>query len=534
MQQELYDQLNKGWKTTCRILFGEEIGELKEFEGYLSEYPPFDRKESCVSGKKVRLVDERYSKDARFISSDEIKEEAIDPLTINEIKDIDSIVEAVCEKWRYCGNRILGNSAFIDSSDLVVDSQHVANCSNIERSSRVFSSFNVRDNSKYIYGSGYGGRCEFILHSYGFFNTKRMFECCLVTESSDVYFSHNCIGCQELLFSFFQRNKRYAIGNLELPKDKYTVLKKKLLSEVADDLKKNKRYPSLFKMVDNVEPAPKFKPQIGLKKIEEDKGEIEKAFTKACRVVLGCDVRGIDRYEDWLLKNAVRIKKIPTPFGNNTYIPEGLDYWVYSLIPEKRTVCYEEGMELGKLKMNEDELCSIEKIKEGLRKTGYFSAELLFGKIKNRIQSPLVYDASHVYKSYDGTFSEYVGLTSFAASSKYTFGCGRILQSQFVINCYNSTYLTRCFEVDTSTKCSDSYFCHNCEGLIDCMFCWNAKGKRNAIGNLSIEQSKYKGIKDAVIEQIAEELEKNGGLKLDIFNIGSTGEKLWYPKLMKH
>jgi len=105
-------------------------------------------------------------------------------------------------------------------------------------------------------------------------------------------------------------------------------------------------------------------------------------------------------------------------------------------------------------------------------------------------------------------------------NSKYTFGCYRILESQFCINCYNSLYLTRCFEVDTSTKCSDSLFCHNSEALQDCAFCFNAKGKRHAIGNLQLPPEQYRKIKNMLVEQMTEEILKTKELNYDIFNIG--------------
>jgi hypothetical protein len=73
--------------------------------------------------------------------------------------------------------------------------------------------------------------------------------------------------------------------------------------------------------------------------------------------------------------------------------------------------------------------------------------------------------------------------------------------------------------MDTSTKCADSMFCHNSEGLQDAIFCFNTKGKRHAIGNAEFLVDAYKKVKDALIEQMASELIKNKGLKYDIFNI---------------
>jgi hypothetical protein len=56
--------------------------------------------------------------------------------------------------------------------------------------------------------------------------------------------------------------------------------------------------------------------------------------------------------------------------------------------------------------------------------------------------------------------------------------------------------------------------------MSDAMFCFNVKGKRNAIGNTQLEPGRYKAIKDSLIEQIADEIMKNKGLRLDIYNMG--------------
>ena len=85
-----YDMLNKGWKATTKILFGEALGELKDYSDWLHEYlPPSARKKSHLSGKPVTLTMDYYCPTAKFVSADELKERAIAPLTINEVKDID-------------------------------------------------------------------------------------------------------------------------------------------------------------------------------------------------------------------------------------------------------------------------------------------------------------------------------------------------------------------------------------------------------------------------------------------------------------
>ena len=89
-----YEIMNNAFKTACKVLFREEIGDLKDYEEWLKEYiiNPVER-------ERVKVSSENYAKNAKFIdyrSIDFMKK--FEPLNINEIKDIDSIVEALKER----------------------------------------------------------------------------------------------------------------------------------------------------------------------------------------------------------------------------------------------------------------------------------------------------------------------------------------------------------------------------------------------------------------------------------------------------
>jgi hypothetical protein len=523
MTSQTYDALNKAWKSTCRIVLGDEVGELKDYEGWLGEYlPPVEKRKSHLSGREITLANPRYPDGARFVSMEEITERKADPLSINDIKDIDSIVRAVSEQWEYAGNRVQGNSAMIETSDIVVDSQSVSGSTDIGQSQYVSSSFMIRSNSKYVFGSGWCGKTEFAIRHVAGFNNSRILESTLVGESSDIFFCHNIIGCMDAMFSFSQRNKRHCIGNLELPKDKYAALKSKLLAEIREELEGKKRFPSLMEMV----PAKQAgcgagRLSLPIKEERTSMEPIEKAFSSTFRIVLGCKPGKLGEYEDWLMTGIPPLEDITSPFGHRTFLPVDKSFSCFSKFPRSRTVSFCEAMELGKRKLDEPSVGSLEKIRDGLRDIAFFTIEYAEGVNSNNIKSPLVFNGSHNYRIYDATYSEYAALGSMSLNSKYTFGCYRVVESQFCIKCYNSLKLSRCFEVDTSSNCLDSMFCHNSEALSDCMFCFNIKGKRHAIGNVDLEPGKYRTVRGALVGQIADELETKKGLHLDIFGIGA-------------
>lgn len=153
MDPKLYSELNKAWKATCRVVLGDEVGELKDYEGWLQrDYAEKPRIEiSAITGKKTTIICDDYCKGAKFISFDEIDfNKRFEPLNINEIKDIDSVIEALQERFYYTGNIVLGNSRFVDGSTNIIDCTYIYNT-------------NMMDKSEYIADSAYGRRSKFVL-----------------------------------------------------------------------------------------------------------------------------------------------------------------------------------------------------------------------------------------------------------------------------------------------------------------------------------------------------------------------------------
>jgi len=520
LSPKLYDELNKAWKSTCRILFGEEIGELEDFSEWTGEYSYRGAvRGSHVSGKPVHTATGEYCDGSRFVSADEIRE-ASAPLDINRIKDLDSVLDALSERWEYSGNRMIGNCRCVDTSDKVYDSSYVSSSSDIKKSSAIFSSFSTHKSS-HVFGSAFTDGCNFLVRSIDVLNATRCLEAHLVQEVSDAYFCYDCKSCHDILFSFHQQNKRYCIGNLELPKDKYLDIKTKLIGEIREKLKRTKKFPSLFKLVPDTSPD-RIAIASEATKQETNVGPINKSFSSLGKILFQREIGGtIEDYEAWLSAKTASLEEVETPFGGRTYLPHKPEYEPYlSLFPKKRWVTYEEAQGLGAIHLDEADVIGLKTIENGLARIGFFNMGGIIGKNAGLVKCTSVYNVSNVYRGHAVVSSENVGVSSAVLGSKNVFGSHAVIGSAFCMKCYYSTELNRCFEVDSSTKCSDTYFAHNCEGLQDAMFCFNAKGKRHAIGNMELQPDQYKKIKGLLISQIADELSKERQLRLDIFNIG--------------
>ncbi|MCX6769618.1 MAG: hypothetical protein NT051_02975, partial [Candidatus Micrarchaeota archaeon] len=93
MDATLERQLQKDWNSTCRVLFGREIGKLPDYSEWLSEYlPPTARRKSHLSGKEVMLASDLYSKNAQFVSADEAVQNRKYAISINDMKDLDTLL----------------------------------------------------------------------------------------------------------------------------------------------------------------------------------------------------------------------------------------------------------------------------------------------------------------------------------------------------------------------------------------------------------------------------------------------------------
>lgn len=93
----LLEKLDEEFGKTCKVIFGGGIGALADFEPYLKEYMQQPKKfKSAVSDEDVYLSGSSYLPSSRFLGFNEIDwKRKFEPLGINEIKDIDSIVGAL-------------------------------------------------------------------------------------------------------------------------------------------------------------------------------------------------------------------------------------------------------------------------------------------------------------------------------------------------------------------------------------------------------------------------------------------------------
>ena len=519
----VYDEVNRKWKSTCRILLGGEVGELEEFEAWLRDCTgPRHIAASEKSGKDVVSYDGRYSQKARWVSLDEVSfSEKPAAFDINSLKDIDSILQAVSEQIIYTGNIHLGNSTQIENSTTVMDSHYIYD------SESVWTSKNVAHTTHVIGECVFGGHCasnDFLIRC-NCIMCERCFEVSKCELSSGIYFSHGLAACRDCMFSFNLRAKRNMIGNLQLTKEKYASLKQKLVAEMREILMKDKRIFHIFDMFNDEPPdyAPMtaaFAKMLPPKMRKTDKSVIEGAFSETSKIIFGKPCSGIDKYSGWLKRNTRIFKDGKScASGKPLLLPQYSDFLLF---PKGRLLDLEEAEFIGgRLSLSEKEASglTVAGAPRALSKIAYFTCEWRSGNNANNIDCPIEFECTDSYRSIINIRCKRCAYGWWPRESEHMFGFNRTRFSSFCINAFDSNKIQRCFEVSEARNCSDCLYCHNIENVHDSMFCFNAKNLKNAVGNVELPREEYLAVKKKVLAELNEELARTDSIALSIFNL---------------
>jgi len=522
MASQTYETLNKAWKSTCRTVLGDEIGELEDYGEWLSLHmDPFRVRKSCVSGSDVYCAVPYYCENGKFISLEEVDfNKRFEPLTINEIKDIDSIAQAIKERFAYCGNVVLENSKNVYQSSNVQNSYHILN-SNFTSDCEYLAYCSNTRRDKYCFGVKTDVESNHVIRGFEGHRNSRCFEEWFCITNSDVYCSFGVWNSQDMMFCFNLDNKRLHIGNIQLTKDRYLSIKAKLLEDIRGELIKKKSFPSLMDMIVEDPRLPELEgiPDVGEDFENGDKLPIEQAFSKTTKIVLGKGLHGIDHYEKWMMRHIPKLDSQKSVIsGKSLYQGRNTPFFAF---PKSRLVKEREAYALGgKLKMDEEEIKSVSSIRKSLWKIALVYSEGYLGEKRNVFGVPIFNTCINCYCGPLFAYNENCAFCYWSRESKNMLGSAQAHSSSFCIDSYYSTHISRAFEVDSCSNCSDIYFCHNCENAKDSMFCFNAKNLRNAIGNAQYSPDEYRKVKTSILEQVVSELEEKKELKWDIYNIG--------------
>ncbi|MBI5061006.1 MAG: hypothetical protein HZB67_01710 [Candidatus Aenigmarchaeota archaeon] len=256
--------------------------------------------------------------------------------------------------------------------------------------------------------------------------------------------------------------------------------------------------------------------------------ELEKEFSTTCRLLLGSELLGtLDDYGKWLGRH------VPLPHLSKSAL-SGKDVWLPPPLSFRRTYFTTKRV----ISMEEMDLVNSSPFSAGE------IANSSPADIKNKFIKPLVYVCGNFrYQEHQnvekcsgagGGVNLYygedvylgvknIGYSNYTLYCENMFGCHGCLHSKFSIHAYNSTNVTRCFEVEGCENSSDLLFCHNCEGTSNAILCFNAKNLRYAVGNVEVGPDEFARVKKILLDYAISELREKKMLNADIYDVGGLG-----------
>lgn len=243
--------------------------------------------------------------------------------------------------------------------------------------------------------------------------------------------------------------------------------------------------------------------------------EINSAFGITTKIIFSKSLSGFEKYEEWIGTRTPKIETIKSSIGSSSvHLP---DYAFFGKIPKGKAVSFDSLSEVENEKID-PAYTTLETMRDGLKKM-HFVPDYIEGRNINVSESILYMNCINVHHSVDVFTSRNCSHVFSAIDSESLFGAYRIMSSKFSIHIYNSGNLSGCFEMDLARNCSNSMFCHNVENVHNSMFCFNVKNKNWAIGNVEIGREKFMEIKGKIVGEMVGELEKNGKVERDIYNV---------------
>ncbi|MFH0818267.1 MAG: hypothetical protein V1909_06580 [Candidatus Micrarchaeota archaeon] len=400
--------LERQWKLTCKAVLFDDVGELGDYEEWLSELKEeIPSEPSYLSGKDIFFHDVDYCKGSRKAAFDEIALGKGEPIKLPEEDDVGELTRAASKIAVYTGSVLLGNSKFVSESTGVFESMHVHDSAAVSNSEYIAHVTNSRF-SKMIFGADQIAQSDFVIRACTSRKALRCFEVWQCDNASDCYYSSFLQNCQECMFCFNLIGKRHCIGNVQLTKEKYYELKKKLLGQMCSSLKKNKGLPSLLEVIAGK--SPKFEGKLEQKtqkKNNENKKLVEEAFSKTSEIVLGKRLAGLDNFERWLSKYSRGVMPVQSAFTGAKFYTSS--YACFLKFPRDRLVTLEEAEWAGghlSLEESEAESLEFEGIGAKLSKIAYFCAERRSGNNSNLIDCPVAVDSVNCYRNPNCVFTK--------------------------------------------------------------------------------------------------------------------------------
>lgn len=236
--------VQKAWDDSCRLVLGKEQGGISGFREWLLRHNIRVRMVDSVlgSGKIPAASYEnlRDLPDSRYVNIDE----RFPLMKLLKLEESEALSLTLANAGKTLSKIAYITPQFHEGTNLnayacplvlwSADCEEVHGCVFMKKSA--FSTW-ARD-SEHMFGCAFVFDSSFCIKCYSSFKLKGCFEVDSSRHCTSSYFLHNCENVHDSMFCFNTKNKRYAIGNVEVGREKFLAARKILLDWVNLRLEK--------------------------------------------------------------------------------------------------------------------------------------------------------------------------------------------------------------------------------------------------------------------------------------------------------
>ena len=223
-----------------RVLLGADLGNLDDYEGWLKRGVRWKRGVRSEVSKETVFVPKLAFFDLAkrgFVRMKESYALGEQPSPVKSLEKLSlgnagSLLKGILY---FTPEAVVGESVGVEDMCTYFSSQYSIRGVYSNQSKLTAYCYWPR-NSEYAFGCSMLFSSRFCIHCYNSENLTRCFELSDSHSCTGCYFCHNCENVHDSMFCFNTKNKRYAVGNVEVGRERYARLKGMMLREISSRL----------------------------------------------------------------------------------------------------------------------------------------------------------------------------------------------------------------------------------------------------------------------------------------------------------
>lgn len=235
-------EIEKAFSATTSVLFGKPLSGIEKYGNWLKsrvKEANIIKVKSKVSDRQVLVVPVGFFKEmgSNVVTLDESVKLGERTLTENEVESLSmKTAGKLLAKISTTSPEIIFGENFAEEGCACYGpTQGCYKTTFCWFSKRVAFGFWTRDGDS-VFGCSNLVLSSFCIKCHSSTNLTRCFEVNDSSNCSGSYFCHNSEGLQDCLFCFNTKNKRYAIGNIEIGREAYMKIRHLVLASIVSEL----------------------------------------------------------------------------------------------------------------------------------------------------------------------------------------------------------------------------------------------------------------------------------------------------------